>query len=64
MHSIVAMRLDDDMDQYLIYLNKILNIVHYLAFELFLVAMIRLALQISPVRIVNDNIVETLVPMA
>lgn len=57
-------RLVDDMDQCSIYLNKILNTVHYLAFESFLVVMIQLALQISLVQIEGDSIDETLAPVA
>lgn len=64
MRSIEAMQLDDDMDQYLEYPNRIRDTVHCLAFELSSVAMIRSAHRILSAPIVNDNTNETLVPMA
>lgn len=64
MHSIVMKLLVGDMDQCSIYLNKILNTVHYLALESFLVGAIQSALQISLVRIEGDSTDETLAPMA
>lgn len=64
MRSIEAMKFDDDMDQYVKDPHRKWDADHCLAFEWFLLVMLRLAHQTLSARIIGDSTNETSAPMA